>query len=253
MVSDGTIRLIPLIKDLIDAGSLFVINTSGGKDSQAMTIHLRKVIPIDQLVLVHSHLPEVEWPGVKEHIQNTNIGIDTNFVQGTKTFFQMVDHRQRFPSSKNRQCTSDLKRDPIQKFINGYCKEKGFKTVVNCLGLRAEESPGRAKKSVLKINTRYDCAHRTQYEWLPIHHFAINEVWNTISNAGQLPHWAYSKGMTRLSCCFCIMASKQDIKTAAGLMPELFKKYTDKEEELGFTLIMPVKGITKTLKEIVND
>lgn len=251
-MTTGTIHITEEIKELIELGSLFVINTSGGKDSQAMTIHLSRVIPKHQLLLVHSHLPGVEWPGVKEHIEKYNMGISVHFVQAGKTFFQMVDHRKKFPSPKNRQCTSDLKRDPIQKFINAYCKENRFAKVVNCLGLRAEESPGRAKKATFKINKRYDCPHRRQYEWLPIHHFMIGEIWNTITLAGQYPHWAYLKGMTRLSCCFCIMASKEDIKTAAGLMPDLFKKYTDKEEELGFTMTMPVKGVTKTLKEIVN-
>lgn len=251
-MSIGKVNITPTIKKLIAARALFVINSSGGKDSQCMTIHLSRIIPHDQLVIVHSHLPEVEWPGIKEHIQNTNLGIDTNFVQAGKTFFQMVERRGKFPSPSTRQCTSDLKRDPIQKFINQYIKEKGFSIVVNCMGLRSAESPARAKKKVFKINKRYDAPRRRQYDWLPIHKFELNQVWNTIMDAGQLPHWAYSKGMTRLSCCFCIMATDHDIRTAAGLMPDLFERYKATEAKIAFAMMMPKKGQQRFLKDIVN-
>lgn len=173
---------------MVNEGALFVVNHSGGKDSQAMTIRLAGCLPKAQMVIVHSHLPGVEWDGVKEHILNTRLGIDTHFVQAGKTFFEMVDRRQKFPSPATRQCTSDLKRGPIQKFINNYIKEKGFTKVVNCMGLRAQESPGRAKKEVFRHRPDLSAKGREQYEWLPIHHFDISEIWLTISRANQLPH-----------------------------------------------------------------
>ena len=58
-------------REHIDRGALVAINTSGGKDSQAMTILLSRLIPPDQLVAVHAPLGEVEWPGTVEHIENT--------------------------------------------------------------------------------------------------------------------------------------------------------------------------------------
>ena len=241
------------IKELIDLGYLFVINDSGGKDSQCMKILLSRAIPKHQLVIIHSHLPEVEWEGVQEHIQKYNMNIPVHFTRAKKTFFEMVDHRKMFPSPQNRQCTSDLKRGPIQKFINNYAKENNFYGVVNCLGLRAEESSGRAKKEVFRHMPNNSSKFRNQFEWLPIHHFKLGEVWNTITLAGQEPHWAYSKGMTRLSCCFCIMASEQDLKTAASLNPELYKRYVAKEKELGFSLIMPKKNQSSFLEQIVNN
>jgi len=252
MAENGMVPITADIQNLIELGALFVINSSGGKDSQCMTIHLSPIIPKHQLVIVHSHLPEVEWDGVKEHILDTNLRIATYFVQAGKTFFEMVERRGKFPSPSTRQCTSDLKRGPIQKFINNYCKEHGFNTVVNCLGLRADESNARAKKIPFRFRDDLSVAHRKQYEWLPIHHFNINEVWNTITLAGQVPHWAYSKGMTRLSCCFCIMASDHDIKTAASLMPDLFQRYCNTETKLGFAMMMPVKGKQRFLTDIVK-
>lgn len=51
------------IQDFIEQKALFVINHSGGKDSQAMMIELLKLIPQDQLLVVHASLGDIEWEG----------------------------------------------------------------------------------------------------------------------------------------------------------------------------------------------
>lgn len=237
------------IKKLIERGALFVINDSAGKDSQAMKLHLIKNIPADQLVIVHANLPEVEWAGNMEHIKNYAQGIPVFEVQAKKTFFEMVDHRGMFPSASCRQCTSDLKRGPIQKFIRNYAKENGFEIVVNCMGIRAQESSARAKKKAFLFKPKDSCKWREQYEWLPIHKKSTNWVFQTIENHGQEPHYAYGLGMSRLSCCFCILASESDLKISAKHNPVLAQRYIDKEEELNFTLSMS----KKPLKEIINN
>ena len=62
-------------RQLVRRGALVAINSSGGKDSQAMTILLSRIapsiVPRDQLILVHAPLGEVEWPGTIEHIERT--------------------------------------------------------------------------------------------------------------------------------------------------------------------------------------
>ena len=50
------------------------------------------------------------------------------------------------------------------------------------------------------------------------------------------PHPAYGMGMSRLSCVFCIMASRADLRTAAQLQPALYARYVDLEERIGHTL-----------------
>lgn len=237
------------IHELIKDKALFVVNDSGGKDSQAMKIKLLKLVPKEQLVIVHAHLPEVEWDGNLDHIKKYAFGVPVYQVQAGKTFFEMVDHRGMFPSPQYRQCTSDLKRGPIQKFINNYSKEHGFTKVVNCLGLRAEESSSRAKKIPFCFKKGNSAKHRMQYDWLPIHNMREYQVWATIEMAGQKHHWSYDEGMTRHSCCFCIMASKGDLKTAARLKPELAQRYIDKEKQLNFTMSMA----RIPLKEIINN
>ena len=223
---------------------LFALNHSGGKDGQAMYLRLRNLIPADQLIIIHAHLPKVEWPGTEAFIKSTTQH-EFFVVQANKTFFEMVDSRQMWPSPEIRQCTSDLKRGPIEKQIRLLCNTRGFDVVINCMGLRAQESSGRKKKPVFRRVNRNCNSKRTWYEWLPIHGKSTNWVFNFIKQNGQEPFWVYGAGMTRKSCAFCIMASEADLCTAAKLMPELAAEYIAKEKEINHTLLMPSKKAGK--------
>lgn len=237
------------LQQLIDRGALFCINHSGGKDSQAMFAYLHRLIPADQIVVIHAHLPGVEWDGVEDHIKATIGGTPYYSCQARRTLIEMILERGMFPSPKNRQCTSDLKRGPIERTIRGI----GHKLIVNCMGMRAEESHSRAKLQKFKLNERNSKAGREWYDWLPIHDWEINQVLTEIAAAGQMLHWAYYAGMTRLSCCFCIMASKKDLTTAARINLELYKQYVQLEKSTGQVMIMPGKKHgRKTLEQITG-
>lgn len=222
------------VKDLIEQGAIFYASHSAGKDSQDMYNQLRKVIPQDQLVVVHADLGEVEWPGVQEHIE-ANVCHPVNVVRAGKTFLQMVEQRGKWPSSSCRQCTSDLKRDPIMKFIRHDLKARGAHIAVNCTGIRAGESTARSKKKELTINKRETKAGRIVYDWLPIFDKSTAEVFESIAAAGQEPFWAYEKN-ERLSCMFCIMGSLNDLRHAAEQNPKLYKTYVELEKKIGHTM-----------------
>lgn len=240
-----------MIQQLIDRGAIFFVNDSGGKDSQAMKIFLSKVVPHDQLVIVHADLPEVDWDGCWDHVQSNSLGIQTHLVRAGKTFFEMVEHRGMFPSAQHRQCTSDLKRAPIEKFIRNWCKDHGKSLIVNCMGIRAEESVSRSKQNPFRFNERNSKSGREWYDWLPIFDWTIKEVWAEIESVGQKRHYAYDLGMSRLSCVFCIMSNKRDIQIAAKHNPELYQRYVATEERLGFTLLMSGKE-KNWLRDIVE-
>lgn len=232
----------PQVEDLIDDGAIFYVSHSGGKDSQAMYATLVDLIPADQIVVVHSDLGEVEWEGVKAHIA-ANIFHDLNVVQAKKSFFDMVRHRAKtrpdvpsFPSSSQRQCTSDLKRNPIQTFIRRDLKARGRTLAVNCMGLRAAESSARAKRPVWAINKALSTAGRLVWDWNPIHHMTTSQVFAAIAAAGQEPFWAYAEGNERLSCCFCILGCDGDLANAKKHRPELYEKYLQLEQETGWTM-----------------
>jgi 3'-phosphoadenosine 5'-phosphosulfate sulfotransferase (PAPS reductase)/FAD synthetase len=251
MKTINTVKFAEEITDLVLRGALFVVNHSGGKDSQAMFNLIFALVPHDQIVVIHAHLPGVEWEGTADHVKATIGSIPYHEVVATKTFFEMVKGRGFWPSPKYRQCTSDLKRGPIEKKIREISKETGRKLIVNCVGIRAQESSARSKQIPFKKSEKNSKAGREWYDFLPVFDWDIKFVFDYIEMNGQKAHWAYSKGMSRLSCCFCIMSNSSDLKTAAKLNPELLDKYDQLEREIDQTFIMPKNGVRKFLKEIL--
>jgi 3'-phosphoadenosine 5'-phosphosulfate sulfotransferase (PAPS reductase)/FAD synthetase len=238
---------VSTITDLIERGALVVSNHSGGKDSDAMLIKLLGMVPAGQLLVVHASLGEVEWPGALEHARKQAVDAGVPFIVATavKTFFQMVEHRFKvrpgpnsscWPSASNRQCTSDLKRGPIEREVRRYAREHGFSTIISCLGIRAAESQRRAKQIPFRRNERGSVAGREWYEWLPIHGWSADQVFDSIRAAGQVPHWAYAAGNERLSCVFCIMGSKNDLANGARNNPDLLARYLEIEDRTGYTM-----------------
>ena len=71
---------------------------------------------------------------------------------------------------------------------------------------------------------------------MPIFDLSTDDVFRIIHDAGQSPHWAYAAGMSRLSCSFCILASRADLRQAAELRPGLYREYVDSERRIGHTL-----------------
>jgi len=225
----------PNIQELIDFGAIFYISHSGGKDSQDMYNELLKIIPFNQIVVVHADLGEVEWEGVQDHIRSV-IRHPLNVVRANKTLLGMVEQRGMWPSAAYRQCTSDLKRGPIFKFIRNDLKARGASIAVNCMGIRAEESTARAKKEPFKYNKQESCGHRDVWDWMPIFDRTTEQVFQSIADAGQEPFWAYADGNERLSCVFCIMGSVNDLRHGAACNPELYRKYVELERKIGHTI-----------------
>jgi 3'-phosphoadenosine 5'-phosphosulfate sulfotransferase (PAPS reductase)/FAD synthetase len=264
-----------LITDLIARGALFVANHSGGKDSQAMLIKLLERVPAKQIMVVHASLGEVEWEGALELAQKqaADAGLPfvvarANWLDGSpKTFLNMAENRfadrpevPSFPSSQQRQCTSDLKRGPIQREILRFMKARRLKLVVNCAGMRAAESNDRRKLApFVHLNKQLNKkgkpknglarAGREAYEWLPIHTLSTEQVFATIRDAGQEPHPAYAAGNERLSCVFCIMGSRNDLAHGARARPDLFAKYVALEKATGYTMHMSRKPLAELVRE----
>jgi DNA sulfur modification protein DndC len=247
-MTNTTTNITKEIRDLIEAGAVFYCSHSGGKDSQAMFILLRDLVPADQLVVVHADLGRVEWSGVQDHILETIGSFELNVVRAqyrdgsTKDLLSMVERRFEkdparpcWPSSSARFCTSDLKRDPIAKFIRNDLKARGAEIGVNCVGLRAQESSARAHRQIFQVNKRETNTLRTVYDWLPIHHLLVEEVFQVIAEAGEKPFWAYQEN-ERLSCVFCIFGCGGDLRHGAKQRPELAREYLDLEIRTGWTM-----------------
>ena len=259
----AAIPVPPECREMIRAGALVAINHSGGKDSQTMTILVSRIVPPDQLMIVHAPLGEVEWPGTISHIRDTippGVPLIMAPVTSGKTLLEQVEERGMWPSKSARWCTSGAKRGPIERELRRYLKaHPRFEgRLVNALGLRRDESRDRARRIPWRRNERMSVAGREVYDWLPVFEFTTEHVFRVIAEAGQAPHPVYSFGMTRCSCSFCIFASRSDLRLAAELRPDLYEKYAQLERRIAHTLSptrkylpeltgIPVEGAVRTL------
>ena len=230
----------PECREAVRAGALVAINTSGGKDSQTMTILLSRIVPHAQLVAVHAPLGEVEWPGTVEHIEATQpAGVPLIFapVASGKSLLDRVVERGKFPGIRQRWCTAEHKRGPIERELRRYLKAhpRFGGRLVNCLGIRRDESAARARRVPWRRNERMSVAGREVFDWLPIFDLSTDDVFRVIRNAGQSPHWIY-RHLSRCSCSFCIFSSPSDLRTAAELRPGLYRRYAKTERRIGHTL-----------------
>lgn len=223
-----------------------VINSSAGKDSQAMTDYVcalaREQGVLDRVVMVHADLGRVEWKGTRELAEEhaRHYGIKFVVVRREKgDLLQQVRERKMWPDNKNRYCTSDQKRDQVAKFHTKSVADLRIKDrparILNCMGFRLDESPARAKKKPFALDERASNGKRSIYNWLPIHTWTVDQVWSTIKVSGVRYHAAYDHGMPRLSCCFCVFAPKAALMIAGKHNPELLAEYVQVEQEIGHT------------------
>ena len=235
------------IAPILSEYDVILVNTSGGKDSQTMmrvVVDLAKAAGVmDRVVAVHADLGRMEWEGTRElaEKQARHYGLPFR-VESRRTasgdsqnLLEHVEARGMWPSSTTRYCTSDHKRGPIGRTITAITKGIDGARVLNCLGFRAEESPARAKRPAFAVNERASNTRRTVHDWLPIHNWTENEVWENIEASGVEHHRAYDLGMPRLSCVFCIFAPKAALILAGKHNRELLSDYVAVEKRIDHT------------------
>ena len=252
--------------------ALVVINTSGGKDSQAMFLYLTRdlKLPKGNVLVVHADLPGADWPGTTEWVRKTSAPYPVEIVRSELTFDEKIRQRGKFPDAARRFCTSDLKRGPIQKLIRSeLCKRAGLepgcsklpltsqRIVINAMGMRAQESTGRSKLSPWTVDLKQTAANRLVFNWLPVHAWTHDRVFSSIEKHGQTPFWIYGRTpadrkrlvaagsvgedgkprpMSRMSCQFCILASAGDQLTAAMLAPQRAQEICSLERLTGHSM-----------------
>ncbi|WP_301150476.1 phosphoadenosine phosphosulfate reductase family protein [Mycobacterium simiae] len=229
-----------------------LVNSSAGKDSQA-SLHVvataaRAAGVSDRIVVVHADLGDAEWDGVPqlaaEHAAHYGLRFELvgrARAGKTETILERVAQRGKWPDAARRWCTSDHKRGPIRTLmtrLSAELRESGQAldrpvALLNVMGLRAEESPARSRRIPYAHNRSASNGRRRVDDWYPIHDWPLARVWDTIAAAGTRPHPAYAAGMTRLSCRFCVLASRADLICSARLNPELAQRYAAVEQQTG--------------------
>ena len=254
----------------LDDYDCILVSSSGGKDSQAQLDYIVALAReqsdrhaphlsalVKRIVVVHADLGRVEWAGTRELAEKQAAHYGVRFIvcsriggvakrsgkvyQAGEVYGDLLDYAERrgkMPDAQNRWCTSDFKRGPIRKVITQLHREHGSRRqfrVLQCLGLRAEESPGRAKKPQLAKEPGASTKRRTTMTWLPIQHWTEQQVWDCIRRSGAPYHRAYDLGMPRLSCVFCIFAPRAALMIAGEHNRALLDDYIGVEERTGFT------------------
>lgn len=230
------------MQTVMNAQVIFV-NHSGGKDSQAMLAHVMTLGFTGEVVIVHSDLGDMEWEEMRPFIEANSFGLNVHVVKPELSFFELCRKYKRLPSGLARFCTSELKTRPIGKFIKDFMNAKGYTKAINAMGIRAEESPARAKKDPFKKSKLSTKAHEI-FEWYPIFDWKLGDVWFAIKKAGQQPHPIYAQGFSRLSCVFCVFGRIEEHKQAAKMRPELYQKMVALEVELNKSIrLKQVNGV----------
>lgn len=267
-----SLNIPPELERQMALGAALVISISGGKDSQAMARAVSRLHRergwTGPLLAVHADLGRIEWQGSMAQVQRIarESGLKLEIVRRRdgEGRWDMVDHwieraetqlaqgKQARPWSdaKNRFCTSDMKRDPINKLL------RRFSRVVSAEGIRAEESSARAKKPCWSERARITTRDRLAFTWNPILNWTISDVWgelgsspvdlirrqwlyqeNRIAEAldGWNAHKVYVMGNQRLSCAFCVLGSKNDLQNAAKHEPKLYAELVGIERKYGFS------------------
>lgn len=220
---------------------LILVNTSGGKDSAVAAWVVNEMAEAQgvksKVRLVHATFPE-EWEGTVEVVrkQADQLDLPLEVVSRGESLLDYVRRRQMWPSSKARYCTSDFKRAPIDKVITrlapGLTRQM---RVLNVMGIRAQESTARSKKLPFAVNTRRSNNRRLVHDWYPIFAMKVDEVWRIIRENAIPTHVAYSLGLPRLSCRFCIFAPREALILAGKYNRTLLQEYVDVEREIGHT------------------
>lgn len=240
-----------------------IINSSGGKDSVCAIWQLREMVfeqkyRFDKVVISHQNLGKMEWKDSKEIVkaQSRYFGFRIVFsVRLTKDGVQqnLLEHVRKkgmWPSNKQRYCTSDHKRGPGDRVVRALTPNPMVCKVLYVFGYRWEESPSRAKKTWLSPNKRLTTRNRTVMEYNPILDWDLKKVWRNI-NKNHLPvPFAYSLGMARYSCVFCIFAPFDALVIAGKANPELLQEYVNVETEIDhdFQHNKPIRKVLEAIQ-----
>lgn len=222
-----------------------LINSSAGKDSLAMLHYIAMLadtqnVDRSKLVVVHADLGRAEWKGTRElaEEQANLYGLEFRAVSRDQDLLDQISARGMWPSNKARYCTSDHKRDQISKIFTAIAKDENLCRpikILNCMGIRAQESAARAKKVELESNARATGKGQRKIvdNWLPILDWSEDKVWSLIKDNDLPYHHAYDLGMPRLSCVFCVFAPKAALMIAGKANPDLLDTYIEMEKEMG--------------------
>ena len=248
------------------------IDSSAGKDSQVqldVVVSLADAMGVsrDKLVVVHCDLGEIEWEGTLDlaRRQAAHYGLRFEVVRRPQgDLLEHVEQKGLWPGFATRYCTSDHKTAQVYTLFTRLVNEMGGTNrgiwdpkegwrparILDCLGLRAQESDKRAERPQLEFNARASNGKRHVDTWLPIKWWSLEQVWERIHATGVPYHYAYDLGMPRLSCVFCIYAPEAALALAGYHNRPKLAKYARVEAKIGHKFTIGKDGALISLVQI---
>ena len=223
-----------------------LVQFSGGKDSQACLIKAVKDYGKDKVTAVFCD-PGWEHADTYRHIHDVvdALGVPLVTLKSKKyeDFVDMSIRRKRFPSTRARFCTEELKAIPMIDYI--LSQDDSF---IIIQGIRASESAARAGydvecsyfKEYFDKSTKSFYKKRVVLEWCkthdasvlrPIFRWSAQEVIDYILENGQRPNPLYERGFSRVGCFPCIMCRKREVQLISK-DPWAAKRLIDAEKRM---------------------
>jgi 3'-phosphoadenosine 5'-phosphosulfate sulfotransferase (PAPS reductase)/FAD synthetase len=225
------------VADLIDADAVIAFGASGGKDSDAMALATTRFLDAvnhqGPRVLIHADLGRIEHADSLPQCERLAAHLGLELIVVKRKQGGMVERWQQrwrdnaaryidlrcvtlitpWSSASMRFCTSELKVAPITRELA--IRFHGH-PIINAVGIRREESDGRAKKPVSQPNKRLARAGGIGgRDWYPIIDWPVEEVWLEHERQGFAGHYAYRvNGNSRVSCSLCVLNGMHDLQAS---------------------------------------
>lgn len=238
--ADNAVATTPEVDSLLSRNCVVAVGVSGGKDSDACAIavdrHLKAIGHTGPCVLIHADLGRVEWRDSLPNCERLAARLGWELMVVRRQAGDMLDRWEGrwannvwryanlecvkiilpWSTPSMRFCTSELKVAVITSALK---KRFPAQDIINVAGIRRQESISRSRMPVaadLPKLARKGCAGMT---WHPVIEWPVEDVLETISDAGLALHEAYTRyGASRVSCAFCIMSSLSDLHAGVSCM-----------------------------------
>lgn len=134
-------------------------------------------------------------------------------------FLDLCIWKGRFPSTKARFCSEELKRNPIIEQVQMPLMEQGAK-IISWQGVRADESPSRALLPELDCNGSDPETGGELLNYRPILTWTAEQCFEMHRKHGIKHNPLYEQGMGRVGCMPCIHARKDELLEISRRFPE---------------------------------
>jgi 3'-phosphoadenosine 5'-phosphosulfate sulfotransferase (PAPS reductase)/FAD synthetase len=140
-------------------------------------------------------------------------------------FLDMCLLKGRFPSTRARFCSEELKFKAVHEEIIIPLLDEGFETI-SMLGIRADES--RARANMLRLEDLED----GRWIYRPILDWTVEEVFAIHHRHNVEPNPLYKLGCARVGCMPCIHETKGNIRNLSKRFPNELDRIAQWEEKV---------------------